>query len=209
VREESIDAGGGRHNGLGMGSDFPLRSVGRRPRNAFLCGPLRSLRLCVELLRELAPRRQSRDHRPLLVRRELRPAGDFVDRSQAPLAIARARIHPAHVDTRRLHLVLRRRRIGKWIANVAHAPCPSHCCRNPRRPSAFSAPSALKLFTIQATRFAAIAFPARETGLRPRCAEMNCPASTIRSRSSPVSMPRPWSRYTTSSVATFPVAPLA
>jgi len=60
-----------------------------------------------------------------------------------------------------------------------------------------------------ARRLAASALPARLTALRPRCCEMNWPASTTRSRSMPVAIPSPCIMYNTSSVATLPVAPLA
>ena len=53
------------------------------------------------------------------------------------------------------------------------------------------------------------ALAARDTGGRPSTSEMNAPASTSRWMSTPVSMPRPSSMNITSSVATFPVAPLA
>ena len=49
----------------------------------------------------------------------------------------------------------------------------------------------------------------REAVWRPKASLMNTPASTRRSRSMPVSIPMPCSMYTTSSVATLPVAPLA
>ena len=55
----------------------------------------------------------------------------------------------------------------------------------------------------------ALPAPTRDAGGRPSASEMNFPASTSRSRSIPVSMPSPRSRYTTSSVATLPVAPFA
>ncbi|QJQ06359.1 sel1 repeat family protein [Undibacterium piscinae] len=60
-----------------------------------------------------------------------------------------------------------------------------------------------------AKRLAANALPARLTALRPRWLEINWPASTTASKSIPVCMPSPCSRNSTSSVATFPVAPLA
>lgn len=53
------------------------------------------------------------------------------------------------------------------------------------------------------------AFPALLLDLRFRCEEIHCPVSTTLSRSIPVSIPMPCSRYSTSSVATLPVAPLA
>src|SRR5450830_704602 len=61
----------------------------------------------------------------------------------------------------------------------------------------------------QPARFARMALPARLEPLRPRNCEMNWPASTTMSRSTPVSTPSPCIMYSTSSVATLPVAPLA
>src|SRR5690606_7620450 len=45
--------------------------------------------------------------------------------------------------------------------------------------------------------------------VRPSSAASQRPVSTRRSRSMPVSMPRPWSMYATSSLATLPLAPVA
>jgi hypothetical protein len=61
----------------------------------------------------------------------------------------------------------------------------------------------------QTALLAASARPAREAGSLPRTPQIHCPMPTRRSRSTPVSMPMPWSMYTTSSVATLPVAPRA
>src|SRR5688572_22869927 len=48
-----------------------------------------------------------------------------------------------------------------------------------------------------------------EEGSRPSTPQIHCPMPTSLPRSTPVSMPRPCSRYTTSSVATLPEAPFA
>src|SRR4051812_22409411 len=55
-----------------------------------------------------------------------------------------------------------------------------------------------------APRLVRIARATLEFDIRPRATEMNSPASMTLSRSTPVSMPSPFSMYTTSSVATFP-----
>jgi hypothetical protein len=62
---------------------------------------------------------------------------------------------------------------------------------------------------LHAAFFAASARPALVTGSRPRTPQIHCPMSTRRSRSMPVSMPRPCSMYTRSSVARLPEAPFA
>src|SRR5690606_7970767 len=67
---------------------------------------------------------------------------------------------------------------------------------------------ALLLFEIHC-RLLCRAFATREPLGRPRILLMRCPAATSKSRSIPVSMPKPLSMYTTSSLATLPVAPLA
>src|SRR5262249_21795921 len=56
--------------------------------------------------------------------------------------------------------------------------------------------------------FASSARATRETGVRPRNSEMYLPASRSRVMSTPVSMPNPSRRNSTSSLATLPVAPL-
>ncbi len=61
----------------------------------------------------------------------------------------------------------------------------------------------------QASAFAATAFPALECAFRSRNPLIHCPIATTFAKSIPVSIPRPFSRYSTSSVATLPVAPLA
>ena len=60
-----------------------------------------------------------------------------------------------------------------------------------------------------AARLASKALPDRDTGFLPSTPEMNAAASTTPSSETPVSMPRPSSRNSTSSVATLPVAPFA
>jgi hypothetical protein len=58
-------------------------------------------------------------------------------------------------------------------------------------------------------RLLSVAVATREPDLRCKKSLMKAPASTSLSKSMPVSMPMPCSMYTTSSVATLPVAPLA
>ena len=67
----------------------------------------------------------------------------------------------------------------------------------------------MKALSFDYTRFAAMACATREFGLRPSASQMNWPARNTFSMSMPVSMPRPFSMYSTSSVATLPLAPLA
>src|SRR3954471_8625430 len=65
---------------------------------------------------------------------------------------------------------------------------------------------------LYAGRFHALADSALLTldeGCRPSKPQIHCPMPTSLSRSMPVSMPRPLSKYTTSSVATLPEAPFA
>ena len=64
-------------------------------------------------------------------------------------------------------------------------------------------------FSAADARFASSAFAERDTGFRPSTPEMKAAASTSPSSEIPVSMSRPWSMNSTSSVATLPVAPLA
>src|SRR5262245_59334155 len=62
---------------------------------------------------------------------------------------------------------------------------------------------------LHAERFAARALFTLEVGSRLRMPQIHWPMPASLSRSTPVSMPRPCSMYTTSSVATLPEAPLA
>src|SRR5256885_7294055 len=61
---------------------------------------------------------------------------------------------------------------------------------------------------VYAASFAASARATRDTGARPRQSEINFPAARSAVMSTPVSRPRPSSKYKRSSLATLPVAPL-
>ena len=77
----------------------------------------------------------------------------------------------------------------------------------PRRPRGSSIPA--REAPGHEARAPARALETREAARRPSAREMKWPASTRRSRSTPVSTPHPCSMYRTSSVATLPVAPRA
>src|SRR5574344_611039 len=99
------------------------------------------------------------------------------------------------------------KRRGRKIKGIGHSandstgPGLHHACKT-------GGPAAYRLATYP-RRLASTARATREPLGRPRKSLMNWPASISLSKSMPVSMPMPCSMNTTSSFATFPVAPFA
>ena len=108
-----------------------------------------------------------------------RPACDLADRAAAACAIARSSAHLRTAGARRRDALV--------------------------EPGLRSGPSCARLGRAS---IAARACGTRDAGARPSSAQMDRPGAASLSRSTPVSMPRPSSMYSTSSVATLPAGAL-
>ena len=169
----------------------------------------RSQRACVYLCRSMRSQTLANElpHGALFVGAALAPTTNFIQRSPATFAIRGVVRHATNRDAG-----------GRWCLVALQHPLGLCAQAQVSRREAlgfggeFASTHGLhcqRTSTAQASRLFMTARDTRELGLRPKASLMNTPASINLSRSMPVSMPMPCIMYTTSSVATFPVAPLA